>query len=96
MQTKWRHLPEVPLQVSPVFRRPFRAGDVAQWIPGRWAPITERPTRASPVLPTARAPVPGRIFGIELHDLTLTAATTHYGFEGPVVRDRNSRAPSTT
>ncbi|MDA7424826.1 sterol desaturase family protein [Thalassococcus lentus] len=38
----WNHTPNVPLQVSPVFRKPFRAGAVAYWFWSRWFLISER------------------------------------------------------
>ncbi len=38
----WNHTPDLPLKVSPVFRRPFRIADVAHWMWSRWFLISER------------------------------------------------------
>ncbi|MGR3502840.1 sterol desaturase family protein [Pseudaestuariivita sp.] len=38
----WSHTPRVPLQVSPVFRRPFKPWDIVAWFWSRWFWVSEK------------------------------------------------------
>ncbi|MDJ0637999.1 MAG: sterol desaturase family protein [Paracoccaceae bacterium] len=38
----WNHTPNVPLQVSPVFRLPWKPGDIFRWFWSRWFWISEK------------------------------------------------------
>ena len=38
----WNHTPGVPIQVSPVFRRPWRPKDIFLWFWGRWFWLSEK------------------------------------------------------
>lgn len=38
----WNHVPELPVRVSPFFRRPWRLAEMAGWLWRGWFPVTER------------------------------------------------------
>ena len=39
---QWHYHPELPIQVSPLFRRPFDLKAVLNWFLRSWLPLTER------------------------------------------------------
>jgi sterol desaturase/sphingolipid hydroxylase (fatty acid hydroxylase superfamily) len=39
---QWHYMPDVPVQVSPLFRKPFNLVAVAKWFIGAWFPVSER------------------------------------------------------
>lgn len=41
-RAQWHYRPDLPLQVSPLFRLPWRPAAVIKWIVGSWLPISER------------------------------------------------------
>lgn len=38
----WHYAPDLPVKVSPFFRRPWRVGDILAWLWSGWFPISER------------------------------------------------------
>ena len=41
-RTQWHYRPDLPLQVSPLFRLPWQPAAVIKWIVGSWLPASER------------------------------------------------------
>ena len=39
---QWNHQPDLPIQISPVFRQPLDFVGVFKWVMGSWFPISER------------------------------------------------------
>ena len=39
---KWHYAPQVPIQVSPLFRRPFDGVAILKWFVGGWLPVSEK------------------------------------------------------
>lgn len=91
----WNHVPQVPLQVSPVFRLPWRPLDIFNWFWNRWFLISEKlilvglafatVTWIQPPLEVTATLSPGWILGLFVRNLllfTVVAGALHLYFHG--------------